>query len=89
MASVGWKKPGTLPRVDFEKKISAVLGDGGSLSRFELERLSGPRTGRWSEQNEAMFTAALRSMVRRGVIVCEGRYRLAPATPVCIHRACS
>ncbi len=74
---MAWKRPGTVPRVGFEDRVLSILGDGGSLSRFELEELAGPRNGWWSEQNLAMFTAALRSLVRRGVIVCEGRFRLA------------
>jgi hypothetical protein len=74
----GWKNPGTLDRVVFERAILCLLAESQSLSEFELRHFAIKKGKHGSDQNQTMFTAALRSLVRRGVIVCEGRYRLAP-----------
>jgi hypothetical protein len=80
MASVEWKKPATLDRVAFEREIIRLLGESESLSEFELRHFAIHEGKHGSDQNQIMFSAALRSMMRRGVILCEGRYRLAQRT---------
>lgn len=72
-----WKPQSTVLRQRLESEILRVLGDGPSLSRFEMPGQVSFRSWYWAESTKTVFAAALRSLVRRGVIVCEGRYRLA------------